>query len=45
MHPDRLEATFRIPMPAPMIENAIAIVIPIANQKYGSTQVNKCFHP
>ena len=45
MHPDRLDATFRIPMPAPIIERPIANTIPNAYQKCGSMHVNTCFHP
>ena len=33
MQPDKLEATFRIPIPAPMIERPIAIMTPNAYQK------------
>ena len=33
MQPDKLEATFRIPIPAPIIEKPIAITSPKAYQK------------
>ena len=45
MHPDRLDATFNIPKPAPKIEKVIAIVIPNESQKLGFMQENTCFHP